>query len=330
MNLQLSKRIIWLDSLKGFLMLLVIFGHCTKAGADNYFIAHVNNALSSIAMPGFMACSGWLAQSGGGRFIRRFKQLIIPYFLWSVLYYFTEAKYNDKSIYDIFFKPDSFMWFLWALFWIFCVFEVCKWISSKFRINGTLIILFMALLLMAIMVILDLRVLGIQFISYYFLFYSLGYFYRSFKQIQINSIFAIVTFFTLWAFLAYFWSMHGLPYWIPSNTMIPSSILQYLYRGFTSVVGVILLFALFSKFLNKEGLLVNRLYVHCGKISLGLYVVHITIKDKIYEVISTMIPNLNIYMFVLLDFFIVLTFSYIIVIVLGKFEFTNQYLLGKF
>ena len=62
----MGKRILWLDLLKGFLMLLVIFGHCTKAGADNFVILHINNALSSVAMPGFMACSGYVSSITGG------------------------------------------------------------------------------------------------------------------------------------------------------------------------------------------------------------------------------------------------------------------------
>ena len=62
-----GKRLVWLDSCKGFLILLVIFGHSTHGG-----LFHINNALASVAMPGFMACSGWLAhQVGGGENIKK-------------------------------------------------------------------------------------------------------------------------------------------------------------------------------------------------------------------------------------------------------------------
>lgn len=68
----MKTRIIWVDSLKGFLILLVILGHAIqKAYGDSCFDNKVFNLIYSFHMAAFMAVSGWLmykpcAALGGG------------------------------------------------------------------------------------------------------------------------------------------------------------------------------------------------------------------------------------------------------------------------
>lgn len=69
-----KKRIIWADSLKGWLMILVIVGHAIQTimneGCSN---DHVFNLIYSFHMPAFMAVSGWFAyrsnRIGGGIYL---------------------------------------------------------------------------------------------------------------------------------------------------------------------------------------------------------------------------------------------------------------------
>lgn len=60
-----KERLIWADSLKGWLILLVILGHAIQstlgANCDN---SHLWNLIYSFHMPAFMAVSGWLAFRG--------------------------------------------------------------------------------------------------------------------------------------------------------------------------------------------------------------------------------------------------------------------------
>lgn len=60
-----KQRLIWADSLKGWLMLLVILGHAIQStfGVD-CDSNHVWNLIYSFHMPAFMAISGWLAYRG--------------------------------------------------------------------------------------------------------------------------------------------------------------------------------------------------------------------------------------------------------------------------
>ncbi|MCF0184022.1 MAG: acyltransferase family protein [Bacteroidaceae bacterium] len=59
-------RLIWADSLKGWLMILVIIGHAIQTvlgtGCDT---DHTWNLIYSFHMPAFMAVSGWLAYRSG-------------------------------------------------------------------------------------------------------------------------------------------------------------------------------------------------------------------------------------------------------------------------
>lgn len=67
-----QKRLIWADSLKGWLMVLVIIGHAIQVALqDACFDNHVWNIIYSFHMPAFMAISGWLVFAkkirGGGK-----------------------------------------------------------------------------------------------------------------------------------------------------------------------------------------------------------------------------------------------------------------------
>ena len=83
----MKQRLIWADSLKGWLMILVILGHAIQTiMLEDYNNDHVWNIIYSFHMPAFMAVSGWFAyrqkQNGGDVCLRRCKQLLVPYVMW--------------------------------------------------------------------------------------------------------------------------------------------------------------------------------------------------------------------------------------------------------
>ncbi len=61
-----KKRLIWVDALKGLLILLVILGHAIQKelGADCEQ-SRLWNIIYSFHMPAFMAVSGWLVYGSG-------------------------------------------------------------------------------------------------------------------------------------------------------------------------------------------------------------------------------------------------------------------------
>lgn len=56
------QRIVWADSLKGWLMILVVLGHSIQCLlSDECEKDHLWNMIYSFHMPAFIAVSGWLA-----------------------------------------------------------------------------------------------------------------------------------------------------------------------------------------------------------------------------------------------------------------------------
>lgn len=56
-----KRRLIWVDALKGILMILVVLGHAIQAELGPYCEeSHLWNLIYSFHMPAFMAISGWL------------------------------------------------------------------------------------------------------------------------------------------------------------------------------------------------------------------------------------------------------------------------------
>lgn len=65
-----KKRLIWIDSLKGWLMILVVLGHAIQSSlGDTCFQNHLWNLIYSFHMPAFMAISGWFAFSNTSKTI---------------------------------------------------------------------------------------------------------------------------------------------------------------------------------------------------------------------------------------------------------------------
>ena len=67
----MKQRLIWADSLKGWLMILVILDHAIQTVMlEDCNNDHIWNIIYSFHMPAFMAVSGWFAyrqkQNGGG------------------------------------------------------------------------------------------------------------------------------------------------------------------------------------------------------------------------------------------------------------------------
>lgn len=61
-NFIIAKRIVWADSLKGWLILIVVLGHAIQSTlGDGCYNSHIWNIIYSFHMPAFMAVSGWLA-----------------------------------------------------------------------------------------------------------------------------------------------------------------------------------------------------------------------------------------------------------------------------
>lgn len=146
---------------------------------------------------------------------RRAYQLLIPYFVWTIVSCIFKGDYTILSVGEMLLYPDRSFWFLWVLFWIYVIFNLAQLIASKLNVNEMIVILANCLLFFGMMVLIEIRVLGFQFLSYYFLFYTLGYCLHKYEWKALSNMAVLVPLTALWNFLAWGWTMHGLPSWMP-------------------------------------------------------------------------------------------------------------------
>ena len=100
----------------------------------------------------------------------------------------------------------------------------------------------------------------------------------------------------------------------------------YVYRFVTALIAVYVLFFVSKLKLNKKKSW-NMPLIELGKISLGIYVIHMILMPIINNTLSTLFLNKTIN--ILLLFIVTLLISYLVCIILSKFKLTAKLLLGK-
>ena len=240
--------------------------------------------------------------------------------------------YSIEHLIKIVIRPDAYFWFLWVLFWICVIFNLAQLVASKLKVNEMVLILGTCLLLFGVMVVMEIRVLGFQFLAYYFLFYALGYCLHKYDDSSLlkgmYKPFVMIALTILWAFLAWGWTMHGLPSWVPEIPHVPSSLLQYTYRGLTALVAIVVLIGVAPKVLNGSSRL-NKMASTLGVVSLGLYVVHLSIMGYVVTAVQSIVPSIGNWTCVVLSFVFALAISYLVVWLLSKNKYTARIFLGK-
>lgn len=122
-----GKRIIWVDQIKGILIILVVIGHITANVERTYAI---NSFIYTFHMPLFFMISGCLStnladRSWAGYLLKKIKTLIIPYISFSVI----GAYINGIETFPSYFMGSikCGLWFLPCLF-VFSVIliSLCK------------------------------------------------------------------------------------------------------------------------------------------------------------------------------------------------------------
>lgn len=196
-----NKRILWLDVLKGIGIITVIISHC--------FIPEtfLNKYLYSFHMPLFFFASGYLFKKKkiGNFLIGRYKNLIIPYFLFSIIslcLFFLTANIGDvkipqseqlKKILGVFYGNgiNDYMfnitiWFLLCLFIVEFIFQLIM------EFTNSTISLIVILILFSIIGYLDSKFMTIRLpwsIDVAFtgiVFYGIGYLFKG-KKYEITN-----------------------------------------------------------------------------------------------------------------------------------------------
>ena len=334
---MVSRRLVWADSLKGILIILVVLVRAIQVVlGQGCFDNHLWNLIYSFHMAAFFAVSGWFAYKGaeitwGGLKMvckKRCQQLLVPYVIWSIISFCISGDYSFNNLSALLLFPDKYFWFLWILFWICIVFSLSRYLSVKVNVDEMWGIAIASIIMIVAMVAFDFRMFGFQFLAYCFIFYVLGYCMHRFEFLQFSNKYVLMSLSVLWFLLAWSWNMHKLPNWFPENFPIPTTLVQYAYRGLTASIAVIVMLNIVPKLLNGSDRL-NSYISRLGAYSLGIYVCHLCFMGSLYKGIDTLFPSFPIWLDVVILFTLSLVTTVFIVEVLKRNCVTAKLLLGK-
>lgn len=290
-----SGRILWLDAQKGVFILLVILGHVIQTTfPQDFHTQHLWCFTSSFRMPAFMALSGWIAYKPVQKrklglkdsIIRRARQLMFPYIVWSLLKFAVGGCYTLELLQGIILNPSGFYWYLWALFWIYVLYRCVQSLAAAIRCNETIVIGAVALFLLAAMTMLHTKLFGFDVIAYFFFYFFIGDCIRKYSK-QFDKMFdprstrgrIILGVLTLYFVVAAcYWKNSGLPDFASSLTGIIGTLINYAFRVSIAISAILVLMAVGSVLQNIPSAF-NRMTAYIGRMTLGIYTVHILLLD---------------------------------------------------
>lgn len=192
-----SQRINWIDSLRGFAILLVIVGHLIqfnfKSGIEN----DIFNIIYSFHMPLFFFISGVcvsfsqniLSCSDIWQYsMKKFCQLIIPSITWTLI---TPLFFSHNAIENINLENISSFWFLNILFATYIVWGAYTYLCSKFKKKN--IIIAAAIILWIILFAINFKRISLMYLA----LFAFGYFFQTtkmpiFKNKYLLSLLALI------------------------------------------------------------------------------------------------------------------------------------------
>ncbi|MEG0559396.1 MAG: acyltransferase [Muribaculaceae bacterium] len=236
MNSPITKkeRLQYFDLLKGVAIFVVVMGHIITMCIRDIDSAFIFKMISEIHMPMFFFISGYLTYKSSftrPNIWKRFKQLIIPFFIVSALWiwYFPHSNLLSPisstldGLYHSYWK-DGY-WFTLTLFEIFIVYYPLSIILSKIKNAIVQIIIsvgvYIALIILAHFVSFPLEnndLIGAGLLASFFPIFMMGIFahrYSDTFKTMINSngwfLIAIVCIIPSWYYLSYSWELPMLP-----------------------------------------------------------------------------------------------------------------------
>lgn len=317
-----SGRIEYIDAIRGYAILLVIFCHVfTFCFGRNLSV--IANFFSDFMLPLFFCVSGfcvykkreWSAKELAKFVYRKALALLIPAI---VFFYLFELLIAHNFIVDIMHTSKGGYWFTIALFWYYLLYSVTNGICNRLKVkeqNTLFVLLFLAVLLYFICPVVKLIGITSDFdwmcvmklkLFVYFVF---GIFLRRyndyFNRLAINQTFISAV------------MVVALSFYIVHLRLENNGVLNSLYPIIISISGILFSFVYF---INNEKIFssdtkLGKVFQFVGKRTLDIYLIH-------YFVLPLELEFIGDYFFAhsmpLLYFFIgVLVAIYVIVISLG-------------
>lgn len=180
MSANIRERVLYIDYLKGFAILLVVLGHTIQFlnCPENYDNNLLFRFICSFHMPLFMMLSGLVTPMRYDNILeirhkisKRFVQLVIPFIAWSIL---DCLCIGSHDVFRVFRHPEYGLWFLWILFLINLIFIVGLWIQKEIKQTNVYISICIIYLILRLVRFIFNSDYGIDLVITYFPYFSIG------------------------------------------------------------------------------------------------------------------------------------------------------------
>lgn len=283
--IQENKRILWLDTLKGFTIIFVIIGHVLLGYTNNntfplqqQLMLKINYWIYSWHMPLFMAISGFAFKVAylkenkldKKRINKQILNLILIFFIFQlglcsfkiIFNSFVDSKMDFSKLILNLFIPDNIMWYVWVLVIYYFFLEI---IYSKVRISSEYIYIYIIFIGVTTKIISEYFgiILGVKNLFYCFQFFIFGiwladkYLLKGKSEIK-NKITLVSVIYII--FYIFFLSIKNVENFLPFIKIILEVINAYAVT--------VIVFKVFSKIKEIKFLML------CGKESLVVYLLH--------------------------------------------------------
>ena len=338
-NRKHNNRILWIDVLKGILIILVVFGHNIQFGSGNnmlsnelYFENSVFRFIYSFHMPCLMALSGFffgLVIDRKDMWRRRIQTLLFPTLIWSLVpagITFIFALLRNELTSSLILKCIrllvSYYWFLWAI-----VFgSLAVWIIHKFFRDS---IVFFTILGIGFLFFPERQIVEMWFFMYPF--FVAGYLWNlkkpNVRWLKEHIILIVIILIAVFAVLFVFYNTDSFIYTtgivVRSISQLKIDIYRYTIGFIGSAMIISLVYVLNSIFAEK----IQNMLAYCGRISLTIYII-----DSLLN--SFVIPRLTKhysfnYGIVFIETIIVVLFCIMVDWIIKKFPTARKMLLGS-
>ena len=273
---EIHERIQWIDALKGFAILLVVFAHV----AERYYkfdlestatpvFQTIYNVIYSFHMPLFFMISGFLFQLSymtpswkekRGRFWKHWINLAIVYTVFSLLLGVVKLIFADDLLHPVtgldlalvWFKPIGHMWYLYVLLFLYLIFVFLRNMPDVVVITVTSVICLISTFV-------KFPLFDIYHLSRYVFFFTVGMMLFKYKELleKTGTIVAI----------AIISVVIGLYVWLHGNSAEEYFCLQ-LIVGLGISLGVIFLFH------RMQSIGIGSLLIWISSYSLEIYILH--------------------------------------------------------
>lgn len=289
-----KNRIADFDILKGIAIYLVVMGHVIGMCIREIDSCIAFKIIEQVHMPIFFFISGWFTfkiadgKLASPKLGKRFKQLIIPFFVVSSLWilYFNHSGLKSplsSSIPQMLttYWKDGY-WFTLALFEIICLY----WFITKIKIkrNKTVFTILLSVAIYLCLIYLEPIIaneaenydpVGIGLLRTFFPIFIFGVICRqnekAFRKIATNSI-AFATSLIIggltWYYVSYYWEFPAMP---QKAMLLNKPIMQFCLM--TVIFGLIFKIRESSKNETK-GNCIQKYFIYLGNESLGIYLLH--------------------------------------------------------